>query len=60
LIDMFEDDHEVAMQFLSTVASALMMAWDRNAEAGVLSVGSDNVEPLDGANDDEDDGGGEH
>jgi hypothetical protein len=49
LIDMFEDDHDVAMQFLSTFASALMMAWDRNAEAGVLSVGSDDAPPLDRA-----------
>lgn len=40
LIDMFEDDHGVAMQFLSVLASALMTAWDRNAEAGVLSVGT--------------------
>jgi hypothetical protein len=26
-----------------------MMAWDRNAEAGVLSVGSDDAPPLDRA-----------
>jgi hypothetical protein len=40
LVDMFEDDHGVAIHFLSVLASALMMSWDRNAAAGVLSVGS--------------------
>jgi len=40
LIDMFEDDHGVAMHFLSVLASALMMAWDHNAARGVLSVGA--------------------
>ena len=55
LIDMFEDDHAAAIQFLSTVASALMMAWDRNAEAGVLSVGSDDTRSFDRAGDDVDD-----
>jgi CRP-like cAMP-binding protein len=54
LIDLFEDDHGVALHFLSTVASALMMAWDRNAEAGVLSVGSEETERVE-ESDDEDD-----
>ena len=40
LVDMFEDDHGVAMHFLSVLASALMMAWDHNAARGVLSVGA--------------------
>jgi hypothetical protein len=53
LIDLFEDDHSVAMHFLSTVASALMTAWDRNAEAGMLSVGSAETESLDEGDDDE-------
>ena len=40
LIDMFEDDHDVAMRFLSMLGGFLMMMWDRKAEAGISSVGS--------------------
>lgn len=46
LVDLFEDDHELALKFLSMLATMLMMAWDRKAEAGVTSVGSpDSVRP---------------
>lgn len=40
LLDMFEDDHEVAMRFLSMFAGFLMALWDRKAEAGIAAVGS--------------------
>jgi CRP-like cAMP-binding protein len=40
LIDMFEDDHEVAMRFLSMLAGFLMSMWDRKAEAGIAAVGT--------------------
>lgn len=33
LIDMLEDDLEVALQFLSMMAGFLLLAWDRRAEA---------------------------
>lgn len=40
LIDMFEDDHDVAMRFLSLLSSLLMSQWDKKAEAGIVAVGS--------------------
>ncbi len=40
LIDMFEDDHEVAKRFLSLLAGLLMTMWDRKAEAGIAAVGT--------------------
>ena len=40
LIDMFEDDHEVAIGFLSLLAGMLMRQWDRKAEAGIVAVGA--------------------
>lgn len=40
LIDMFEDDHEVAMRFMSMLAGLLMSMWDRKAEAAVTAVGT--------------------
>jgi len=55
LIDMFEDDHGVAVHFLSVLGSALMAAWDRNAEGGVLSVGSAGRQRADEEAGDEDD-----
>lgn len=36
LIDMLEDDQEVALQFVSMLASFLLLAWDRKAEADAL------------------------
>ena len=33
LIDMLEDDLEVALQFLSMIAGLLLRAWDRKPEA---------------------------
>ncbi len=36
LIDMLEDDLEVALQFLSMLAGFLLAAWDRRAEADAL------------------------
>ncbi|MFO0736544.1 MAG: cyclic nucleotide-binding domain-containing protein [Labilithrix sp.] len=40
LIDMFEDDLDVALQFLSMMASFLLVLWDRRAErdAGIPST----------------------
>lgn len=40
LIDLFEDDHELALNFLSMLATLLVTIWDRKAEAGIASVGS--------------------
>ena len=40
LIDLFEDDHELALKFLSRLATYLMSIWDRKAEEGITSVGS--------------------
>lgn len=40
LLDMMEDDHEVAMRFLSMFAGFLMSMWDRKAEQGIAAVGS--------------------
>lgn len=40
LVDIFEDDHELALSFLSLLATLLMTMWDRKAEAGVASVGA--------------------
>jgi CRP-like cAMP-binding protein len=45
LIDLFEDDHELALKFLSMLATMLVSAWDRKAEAGITSVGSATSEP---------------
>jgi CRP-like cAMP-binding protein len=39
LFDMFEDDHDVALRFLSMLAGLVMGMWDRKAEAGIASVG---------------------
>lgn len=40
MIDMFEDDHDVAMRFLEMLASFLMTMWDRKADAGIVAVGT--------------------
>lgn len=40
LIDLFEDDHELALKFLSMLATLLVSMWDRKAEEGITSVGS--------------------
>lgn len=37
LIDMFEDDCEVALKFLSMIATFLLTVWDRKAEAEAAS-----------------------
>ncbi len=39
LIDMFEDDYELGMKFLSLIATLLVTMWDRKAEQGIASVG---------------------
>ena len=43
LIDLFEDDHELGLKFLSMLATLLVTMWDRKAEAGVTSVGTPDV-----------------
>lgn len=45
LIDLFEDDHELALKFLSMLATFLMTIWDKNAEEGITSVGGSQSEP---------------
>lgn len=49
LIDLFEDDHELALKFLSMLATLLVTMWDRKAEEGIPSVGgpiSERPEPV--------------
>jgi CRP-like cAMP-binding protein len=45
LIDLFEDDHELALRFLSMLSTLLMTMWDRKAEEGITSVGGTQSEP---------------
>jgi CRP-like cAMP-binding protein len=45
MIDLFEDDHELALKFMSMLATLLVTAWDRKAEEGITSVGSADSEP---------------
>lgn len=45
LIDLFEDDHELAVRFLSMLATMLVTTWDRKAEEGIASVGREGSEP---------------
>jgi CRP-like cAMP-binding protein len=40
LVDVFEDDHDLALRFLSMFAANLMRLHDRKAEAGIAAVGS--------------------
>jgi CRP-like cAMP-binding protein len=46
LIDLFEDDHEAGLKFLSTLATLIVTMWDRKAEAGIMSVGTPDSAPL--------------
>ena len=39
-LDLVEDDFELGVRFLSTLAGLLLSIWDRKAEAGVASVGA--------------------
>lgn len=51
LIDMLEDDLEVALQFLSMLAMLLLAAWDRKAEADAIGSSRPSAAPdevLDG------------
>jgi CRP-like cAMP-binding protein len=47
LIDMFEDDQDVALQFLSMMSSFLLVLWDRRAErdAGIPSTPASGFKP---------------
>ena len=45
LIDLFEDDHELAVKFLSMLATLLVTMWDRKAEEGIASIGGPSSEP---------------
>jgi CRP-like cAMP-binding protein len=49
LIDMFEDDLDVALQFLSMMSSFLLVLWDRRAEreAGLPSTPAHALRPSD-------------
>lgn len=40
LIDMFEDDLDVALKFMSMIASVLLMQWDRRAEDEARATGN--------------------
>jgi CRP-like cAMP-binding protein len=46
LIDLFEDDHELALRFLSRLATFLVNIWDRKAEEGITSVGGAESAPA--------------
>jgi CRP-like cAMP-binding protein len=46
LVDLFEDDHDLALRFLSMLATTLMASWDRNAERGIASVGTGKVDAV--------------
>jgi len=41
MIDLFEDDRELAVSFLSMLGTMLVTRWDERAEAGLISVGTD-------------------
>ncbi|MBX3193181.1 MAG: cyclic nucleotide-binding domain-containing protein [Labilithrix sp.] len=47
LIDLMEDDRDLALRFLSMLAGMLMTTWDKKAEAGIPSIGGapDSVPP---------------
>jgi len=45
MIDLFEDDRELAGRFLAMLAMTVVSRWDRKADAGIASVGSGDVEP---------------
>ncbi|MDB4945361.1 MAG: cyclic nucleotide-binding protein [Labilithrix sp.] len=40
LIDLFEDDTELGLKFISMMATLLVDLWDRKAEAGIASFGN--------------------
>jgi CRP-like cAMP-binding protein len=40
LIDLFEDDYELALRFQAMLAGFLVTVWDRKADGGIASVGS--------------------
>jgi CRP-like cAMP-binding protein len=40
MLDLFEDDLELASSFLSVMATTLVKMWDENAERGLTSVGA--------------------
>jgi len=40
IVDLFEDDHDFALRFLSMLATGLVAAWDRKAEQGIAAIGS--------------------
>lgn len=40
IIDLFEDDHELGLKFLSALATLVVTMWDRKAEEGITSVGA--------------------
>ena len=40
MIDLFEDDHELGLKFMSMLATIVVTMWDRKAEEGITSVGS--------------------
>jgi CRP-like cAMP-binding protein len=45
LIDLFEDDHELALKFMAMLATFLVMMWDHKAEQGIASVGTAQSDP---------------
>lgn len=51
LIDVFEDDRDVALTFLSLLATFLMTIWDRKADQGIPSVGAPDSVPPGGLGD---------
>ncbi len=50
MIDLFEDDYELGLKFLSMLATLVVTMWDRKAEEGITSVGAaDSVPPQEAA-----------
>lgn len=46
LVDLFEDDFELARTFLAMMATFLVARWDKKAEAGVFSLGDASVRDV--------------
>jgi len=47
MIDLFENDRELAVRFLSMLATMVVLRWDKKAEDGIASVGSGEPTPPD-------------
>lgn len=59
IVDMLEDDHELARTFLAQLSLALMETWDRKAEQGIASVGRGDADDDAGDDEEEDEAAAE-